>query len=450
MQYRSVLSAVLLLALAAGATYWIKSSDAPSGHGQNQGHGTSGRRGAQGDSAAVVSAARVQKQTVPVYRQGIGNVQALNSVMVRAQVDGRLLSVDFVEGQDVKKGDVLARIDPDAFQAQYDQAVAKKAQDEATLANARVDLVRYQQLAKASAGPQQQADQQAAVVAQLTAQIAADQASINLAKVSLDYTTITSPLDGRAGLRQIDPGNIIHASDVTGLVTIAQLKPIAVLFTLPQRDIGVTTQADSLGKVTVEIPNAEGTSIDATGTLLSIDNQVDVSTGTIKLKASFPNDDQKLWPGQFVSVRVIVDTLLDAKVVPSSAIRRAASGNFVYVVGADNKAMVQPVDVVLQNDQIAVVGKGIDFDQLIVIEGFSRLTDGQAVAISPASDSRGAVPIPTASESREAAPSVGLAPSDTDEQHPNGERSGAHRRHEHDAKDASKPESSGSSPRPVR
>lgn len=346
------------------------------------GPGGGGKRGFQPEGPAPVALARVGRQSVPVYREGIGNVQSLAAVTVRAQIDGRLLSVHFVEGQDIKKGDVLARIDPATYKALYDQAVAKKAQDAANLANGRLDLERYRRLAQTSAGPKQQADQQAAQVAQLEAQIKSDQAAIDNAKAVLDYTTIVAPIDGRVGLRQVDPGNIVRANDAGGIVSITQVMPIGVLFTLPQRDLDSTVTALARGAVAVEIPGPDGASLLARGTLQSIDNQIDVTTGTIKLKATFPNTDRKLWPGQFVSVRVVVETLADAKVVPASAIRRGISGNFVYVVGDDRKAVVKPVKIVLQNENIAVVGDGVDVDQQVVTEGFGRLTDGKPVVVS--------------------------------------------------------------------
>ena len=232
MRYGPFLSVILIAGTAVGAWYWLQEVPSVSSAGPRG----EGRRGAQRDGPVPVTVAIVQKDTVPVYREGIGNVQALNTVTVRAQIDGRLMSVDFAEGQEVRKGDVLARIDPTTYKAQYDQAVAKRAQDQATLANARIDLQRYRKLALTNAGPQQQADQQAALVAQLEAQVQSDEAAIDNAKAYLDYTVISSPIDGRIGLRLIDPGNIVHAADANGLVSITQVRPIAVIFTLPQRD----------------------------------------------------------------------------------------------------------------------------------------------------------------------------------------------------------------------
>jgi len=368
----------ILLLAAIGVVGWYELADAPVQDAPpSRG---AGRRAAQRDSVVPVTVETVKTETVPVYREGIGNVQALATVTVRAQVDGRLTSVEFVEGQDVRKGDVLARIDPAIYKAQYDQAVAKKAQDEATLANARIDLLRYQKLAQANAGPQQQADQQAAMVAQLEAQLKSDQAAIDTAKTYLDYTVISSPIDGRIGLRLIDPGNIVHASDASGLVSITQVRPVAVIFTLPQRDLPVVSAALARGAVKVEVIGVAGRGATASGTLQTIDNQIDITTGTIKLKAVVANDDQKLWPGQFVSTRVVVDTLLDAHVVPTTAIRRGPNGTFVYVIGEDERALVRPVNVVLQDEMRAVI-VGVEIGSEVVTVGFAQLADNKPVKI---------------------------------------------------------------------
>ena len=380
MRFGSILTTAVLIA-GAGAAYWYlfttgaQSPKAPTTRAE-------GRRAAKRDSGPVpVTVEVVKQETVPVYRDGIGNVQALFTVTVRAQVDGRLNSVEFNEGQEVRKGDVLARIDPTIYQAQYDQAVAKKAQDEATLANARIDLQRYRRLAQTNAGPQQQADQQAATVAQLEAQVKSDDAAIDNAKAYLDYTTIKSPLDGRIGLRFVDPGNIVHASDANGLVSITQVKPIAAIFTLPQRDLPAISASLARGEVKVEVLETGGRGVLASGTLQTIDNQIDISTGTIRLKAIFPNPDQKLWPGQFVSARVVVDTLVNAKVVPTTAIRRGPNGTFVFALGEDDKVAVTPVTVDLQDETRAVIGKGIDVGTRVVTVGFPQLSNGKDVRI---------------------------------------------------------------------
>jgi membrane fusion protein, multidrug efflux system len=377
MRYGSSIAVAVLACVGAAGWYWL-SNTAPD---QITRPGGPSRRFAQGNGPVPVTVDLVKQQTVPVYREGIGNVQALFTITVRTQIDGRLISVDFVEGQLVHKGDVLARIDPTVYQAQYDQAVAKKAQDEAMLANARMDLVRYQRLAQTNAGPQQQADQQVALVAQLVAQVQSDSAAIDNAKAYLDYTVIACPIDGRIGLRLVDPGNIVHAADSTGLVLVTQVTPIANVFTLPQRDLPTIAAALARGNVPVEALEAGNNGVLARGVLQTIDNQIDVTTGTIKLKAVFPNADLKLWPGQFVSTRVVVDTLVDAKVVPATAIRRGPNGTFVYTVGSDGRATVQAVKVVLQDEASAVIGSGVEIGARVVTVGFAQLADGKLVQI---------------------------------------------------------------------
>jgi multidrug efflux system membrane fusion protein len=377
MRYGRLFAVVLLAGAGAGGWHWLADPASQQAGAPRK----ESRRVAQRVGPVPVTVAEVRKETVPVYREGIGNVLALYTVTVRAQVDGRLIGVDFVEGQMVRKGDVLARIDQTIYKAQYDQAVAKKAQDVATLANARVDLARYQRLALSNAGPQQQADQQVALVAQLEAQIKVDDASIDNAKAYLDYTVIVSPIDGRTGLRLVDPGNIVHAADTTGVVSLTQITPISMLFTLPQRDLPVVASALARGNVAVEVMESEGGVVLARGTLQTIDNQIDLTTGTVKLKAEFPNLDQKLWPGQFATARVVVDTLVDAKVVPATAIRRGPSGTFVYVVGPDNLAVVQPVKVVLQDEARAVIAEGAEVGSRVVTVGFAQLSHRKPVQI---------------------------------------------------------------------
>src|SRR5580693_386007 len=265
-----------------------------------------------------VLAATPRIMDVPVYLDGVGAVRALNTVTVRPQVDGKLISVNFVEGQDVKKGDVLGEIDPVIYKAQLDQAIAKKAQDEALLANQRLDLIRYQQLASFNAGSKQQADTQVAVVAQQEALIKADQAAIDNAQATLGYTRIIAPLSGRTGLRQVDQGNIVHAADATGVAIITQLQPIAVQFSLPQQQIMRVNAAFAKGALAVDVFGNDGVTVADSGKLTGIDNQVDPTTGTLKLKAEFPNANLQLWPGQFVNIRLKVDTLSQVVVIPTS------------------------------------------------------------------------------------------------------------------------------------
>jgi multidrug efflux system membrane fusion protein len=346
---------------------------------------------ARPDLPVPVLAATPRIQDVPVYLDGVGAVRALNNVLVRSQVDGKLIAVNFTEGQDVKKGDVLAEIDPVIYKAQYDQAVAKKAQDEAQLANQRLDLARYQQLAASNAGSKQQFDTQRAVVAQQEALVNADQAAIDNMQAMLGYTKIIAPLSGRAGLRQVDQGNIIHASDATGLVIITQLQPIAVLFSLPQQQIVGVNAASAKGALTVDVFGNDGITVIDTGTLKGIDNQVDPTTGTLKLKAEFPNASFQLWPGQFVNVRLKVDTLAQATVVPTSAVQRGPAGTFSYVIGEGDIVTAKPVVVTQQNETDAVIASGLSPADRVVTTGFANLSDGAKVIIgkdeqTPAAD----------------------------------------------------------------
>jgi multidrug efflux system membrane fusion protein len=334
------------------------------------------------DLAVPVLAAMPRVQDVPVYLDGVGAVRALNTVIVRPQVDGKLIAVNFIEGQDVRKGDVLGEIDPVIYQAQYDQAVAKKAQDEAQLANMRLDLKRYQQLAASNAGSKQQADTQLAVVAQQEALVKADQAAIDNAQAMLGYTKIIAPISGRAGLRQVDQGNIIHASDATGLVILTQLQPISVQFSLPQQQITRVNAAVAKGALEVDVFGNDGTTVADTGKLIGIDNQVDPTTGTLKLKAEFPNGHFQLWPGQFVNVRLKVETLSQATVIPTSAVQRGPLGTFAYVIGNDDIVTAKPVTVTQQDEQDAVIAKGIAPTDRVVTTGFANLSDGAKVSVS--------------------------------------------------------------------
>ena len=338
-------------------------------------------RGPRPDMTVPVLAATPKIQDVPVYLDGVGSVKALNNVTVRAQVDGKLIKVNFKEGQDVKAGDVLGEIDPVLYKALYDQAVAKKAQDEATLANAKLDLARYQQLAATNAGSKQQADTQKSVVAQQEALVNSDQAAIDNAAATLSYTKIIAPLSGRAGLRQVDQGNIIRSSDTTGLVIITQLQPIAVLFSLPQQQIVRANAAVARGPLTVDVFGNDGVTVVDTGTLTGIDNQVDITTGTVKIKAEFPNARFQLWPGQFVNVRLKVETLPQAMVVPTSAVQRGPAGTFSYVIGEGDIVKAVPVTVTQQNETDAVIARGLSPTDRVVTTGFANLADGSKVSV---------------------------------------------------------------------
>jgi membrane fusion protein, multidrug efflux system len=348
--------------------------------GSSQQQRRAGRFGADGPVPVLVVAAA--KADVPVYLDAVGTIKALNTVTVRPQVDGKLLSVGFKEGEDVKKSDVLAQIDPTTYQAQLNQAIAKKAQDEAQLANAKIDLDRYERLAASNAINRQQADTQRALVAQYSALVQFDQAAIENAQAMLSYTTIVAPIDGRTGIRMVDEGNIVHASDTnSAVVVITQLKPISVLFNLPQQDLNRVNAAFTKGALAVDALRSDNDDVIDRGTLRVVDNQVDQSTGTVKLKAEFPNTGLQLWPGQFVNVRLLIDTLKDVVVIPTGAVQRGPNGAFVYVVKDDNTAAMRPITVQKQDETQTVVGSGVAPPERVVTTGFARLIDGSEVTI---------------------------------------------------------------------
>jgi membrane fusion protein, multidrug efflux system len=341
--------------------------------------GRAARFAATGPVPVLVAAAATQD--VPVYLNAVGTAKALNTVTVRSQVDGKLIAVNFAEGQDVKKGDILAHIDPTTFKAVYDQALAKKAQDEALLANAQRDLARYEQLAATNAINRQQADTQRALVAQDTAQLQSDQAAIESAQATLGYADIRAPIDGRTGIRQVDAGNIVHSSDSGGIVTLTQIKPIAVTFSIPQQDIQTVNDAFAKGPLAADALRSDNNKVIEHGKLTVVDNQIDSTTGTVKLKAEFPNDAIDLWPGQFVNVRLLVDTLKGVTVIPTGAVQRGPNGTFVYVVGDNNKAAMRPIKIERQDENTTVVASGVKPAEKVVTTGFVRLTDGAQVTI---------------------------------------------------------------------
>jgi multidrug efflux system membrane fusion protein len=366
---------LIVVALLAAAVYIFSSSPQPQ---QRR-----GRFAAEGPVPVLVASAA--RADVPVYLDAVGTVKALNTVTVRPQVDGKLVEVNFKEGQDVKKGDVLARIDPVTYQAALDQAIAKKAQDDAQLANAKNDLDRYEKLVATNAINKQQADTQAALVRQYTAQVQSDQAALESAQATLGYTTIRAPIDGRTGIRQVDQGNIVHASDATSaIVTITGIQPLSVLFNLPQQDLDKVNAAFAKGALAVDAQRSDNDAVIDSGTLTVVDNQVDPSTGTVKLKAEFPNAQIQLWPGQFVNVRLLIDTLKNVVAIPTGAVQRGPNGTFVYVVTDDNKAAMRPITVTKQDENRTVVGSGVEAAERVVTTGFARLTDGATVTIGGA------------------------------------------------------------------
>lgn len=382
---RLVLTTVVIVALAGTTVWWTRfrtPTESPAGTtaaGTPSAGAGGGRRGAGGDGPTPVVVVPVTRRDVDLTFDGVGTVQASASVTVRAQVDGRLLELGFQEGQDVAAGAVLARIDPASYKAVWDQAVAKKDQDEADLRNARADLERYDRLAKTESGSRQQADTQRSTVAKLEAQIRIDQGVIDAAKVNLDNCTIVAPIGGRTGLRTVDTGNLVHASDTNGLVTIARLTPIAVSFTLPQQQLGAVLAAAARGPVPVEVLSADRTRVADRGSIEVIDNLVDSTTGSVKIKANLPNAEKRLWPGQFVDVRVRVDVTRDALVVPTSAVQRSSEGAYVWVLGADNQVNRRPIGVARQDEVRAVIASGLTTDDQVVTTGFTRLTDGARV-----------------------------------------------------------------------
>jgi multidrug efflux system membrane fusion protein len=327
----------------------------------------------------AVDTAGVTRSDVPIYRQGLGTVQAFYAVTVTARVDGELKKIGFTEGQTVHKGDLLAEIDPRPNQAALAQAVATKAKDAAQLANARRDLERYTVLQPQDLASKQTVDTQRAMVDQFTAQLQIDEAQIENARTQLDYTRITSPIDGRTGIRLIDPGNIVHAADTTGIVVVTQVQPIAVIFTLPEEDLGMVGAALSAGPVKVSVvPRDGGNPLDE-GALSLIDNQIDPATGTARFKAIFKNAHNTLWPGQFVNARVLVRVDKNAMTIPSTAVQIGASGPFTYVVKDDSTVEARQLTLGQENDGMTIVTHGLDPADRVVTSNQYRLQAGAHV-----------------------------------------------------------------------
>ena len=333
--------------------------------------------------AIPVSISPVEKTDFPVYLTGLGTVQAFNTVVVRTRVDGQIDKIAFQEGQMVKQGDLLAEIDPRPFQASLDQAKAKKAQDEANLANANLDLQRYTKLGEFAT--RQQTDTQRSTVAQLTAHIAADDAAIANAQTQLDYTQVKSPITGVAGLRQVDIGNIVNASTQTGIVTVTQIEPITVIFTAPEEQLPYISEGQKAGALKVIAITTDGKKPLAEGKLAVINNQVDTTSGTIRLKAVFDNKDHALWPGQSVSTRLLVRTLKDATVAPDDAIQHGTNGLYAYAVGQDNKAELRNVKVGYSIDGRSVVDEGLKPGERVISGGQFKVQPGSLVSSAVAS-----------------------------------------------------------------
>ena len=336
------------------------------------------RARAQAPIPVVVAPAQIAD--FPVYLTGLGTVTPLATVTVRSRVDGQLLRVDFREGELVKEGDLLAEIDPRPFQVQLTQAEGQLAKDEAALANTKLDLNRFKDLVAQGLIPQQQYDAQVSTVAQAEAAIKTDQGTIDAAKLNLTYARITAPITGRAGLRQVDPGNMVHATDQGGIVVLTELEPIAVLFTLPEDSLQAVLRKLRTGPtLPVEAWDRDLKNRLETGKLLTVDNQIDPTTGTVRLKAQFDNHDGGLFPQQFVNVRLLIETLSHVVVVPSAAIQRTTRGPSVFVVGADDKVAMRLVEVSQQSDARAVVAKGVSAGELVVVDGVDKLQEGSKV-----------------------------------------------------------------------
>jgi multidrug efflux system membrane fusion protein len=341
-------------------------------------------RAAQSNAPAAVqvTVATAARRDVPIYLSGLGTVQASTTVSIHAQVDGTLQEVPFAEGQQVHKGDVLARIDPRLFQAALDQAKAKKAQDEAQLIAADKDLVRFTTLGNKGFETQQNIDQQQAKVDQLKASIEADAAAIESAQTQLDYTTIVASSDGRMGVRLVDPGNIVHANDQGSLATLVLTQPTAVMFTLPARYLDDVRDAMARAPVEVTAYDQDNRRALATGKLLLVDNVIDQATATIRLKAMFPNEDEKLWPGEFVNAHVLLDTRGNAVVVPSAAVQRGPQGPFVWTVTAKNLAEPRPIEVGPTYEGLTVVASGLSGGERIVTDGQYKLQRDAPVTVT--------------------------------------------------------------------
>jgi multidrug efflux system membrane fusion protein len=360
---------VALLAIVAGGTWWWYG-----------GRPAAEPPRASAPAAVPVEVSAAESRDLPIYLRGLGTVQAFNTVLVRSRVDGEITRIAFQEGQTVREGDILAIIDQRPYQAALDQALAKKAQDEATLRGNRLDLDRTQQLASRDFASRQQFDQRTAAAAAGEALVKADQAAIDNAQTQLDYTTIRSPITGRLGLRLVDQGNIVRASDTTGIVEVAQLQPISVIFTAPEAQLGQIRDSLARGDVEVAATNADGKSTLGIGKLALVNNQVDAASGTVRLKAVFPNDDNRLWPGLSVNTRLRLQIVRGATVIPEDAVLRGQDSLFAFVV-VDGKAERRKIGIGEFSEGYAIVTDGLKPGEQVVTAGQSRLMPGTAVDV---------------------------------------------------------------------
>jgi membrane fusion protein, multidrug efflux system len=362
-----IVAGIAFASLAAGIIFWR--------HTTSQAAQTAARL------AVPVAVAQATVHDVPIYSHALGTVQALNTVAIRAQVNGQIVSIDFRQGQEVHQGDVLAKIDPAPLKAALDQTIAKKSQDEAQLIDAQKDLARFKSLALKSFETQQNVDLQQAKVDTAKASIDADQAAIEAAQTQLNYATITAPIDGVVGFRQIDIGNIIHTNDANPLTVLTQIKPTTVIFTLPQNDLGQVREAMLRGEVKVLAFDQNDEKQLAEGKLLLINNQIDQTTSTIQLKAEFANEDERLWPGEFVRVRMLVDTRKEAVTIPALALQRGPEGYYVWVVKPDDTVEQRPIQALIPNDETVIATNGLNAGETVVLEGQSRLDVGDHVSV---------------------------------------------------------------------
>ncbi|WP_196062110.1 MULTISPECIES: MdtA/MuxA family multidrug efflux RND transporter periplasmic adaptor subunit [unclassified Serratia (in: enterobacteria)] len=352
---------------------------------QQAGSGPAGAAGRTGSRRGVpmspVQAATATVQSVPRFLSGLGTATAANTVTVTSRVDGQLMAIHFTEGQQVKAGDLLVEIDPRPYEVQLTQALGQLAKDQATLANAKRDLARYQQLAKTNLVSRQELDTQESLVRQTEGAIKADQGAVDSAKLQITYSKITAPIDGRVGLKLVDVGNYIASGSTTGIVVITQTHPIDVVFTLPESNIADLVKAQKAGPVSVEAWDRTNQQLLTTGELLSLDNQIDTATGTIKLKARFDNQDDALFPNQFVNARLKVATLQNAVVIPTAALQMGNEGNFVWLLSADNKVSKHRVTAGIQDSQQVVISAGVNAGDRVVTDGIDRLTEGMQVEV---------------------------------------------------------------------
>jgi membrane fusion protein, multidrug efflux system len=383
---RWIIAIVVLIAVAAGGWYWWSQREAAApakGGPATSGAPGPGAKGFDPNRALPVIVEPVRKGNIDVYLNALGTVTPRNLVTVKPRVDGQLMKVYFEEGQAVKAGQVLADIDPRPFEVQLGQAQGQLAKDQALLANAQVDLERYKTLLAQDSIAKQQVDTQESLVRQYQATIKADQSAVDQAKLQLTYAKVTAPISGRVGLRQIDPGNVVRASDTNGIVVIAQLQPISAVFPIPEDNVQRVMQRLQQGTSTmVEAWDREQKNKLAVGKLITADNQIDTTTGTIKMKAEFPNDNSALFPNQFVNVRMLTQTLDDATLVPTAAIQRGSPGTFVYVVKEDSTVSVAPVKLGPQQGETTVVTSGVRPGAMVVVDGADKLREGAKVELT--------------------------------------------------------------------